>query len=32
MNNKLLPAGNIKELNEFQLETHDLISNGQYTA
>ena len=32
MNNKLLPVCNLQELNEFQLETHDLISNGQCTA
>lgn len=32
MNNKLLPVCNIQELNEFQLETNDLISNGQCIA
>ena len=32
MNNKLLPVCNIQELNEFQLETNDLIANGQCTA
>lgn len=32
MNDKLLPICNIQELKDLQLETQDLISNGQCTA